>query len=280
MMGRGGMVEKHWAGVLGVILGSLLGIGGFFSAVVAADQVEEAAEHRSEAHRARDVYRHPVATLAFFEVQPQHRVVEIWPGAGGWYTEVLAPLLRGEGQLVAAHWDRASSVPYFRKSRALYDEKLAARPGVYDQVLVTVLEPPASVAIAPEGSVDRVLTFRNVHNWLKAGTAEAVFTAIYRALVPGGLLGIVEHRALPGASHEQMVESGYVTEETVMRLAREAGFTLIGRSEINANPEDDTRHPRGVWTLPPTLRLGDTDREVYLAIGESDRMTLKFRKPS
>lgn len=236
-------------------------------------------DHRPAAEQARDDFRHPCATLAFFEVSPEQTVVEIWPGAG-WYTAVLAPLLRDHGQFYAAHWRVDSDVEYFRKGRANYDRRLAERPNVYGGVQVTILEPPQYVTIAPPGSADRVLTFRNVHNWLKADTAETVFAAMFRALKPGGILGVVEHRASPGTSLEAMIESGYVTEARVKMLAEGVGFQFVEASEINANPRDDHDHPKGVWTLPPSLRLGETNREHYLAIGESDRMTLKFVKPA
>lgn len=265
----------RWLGCLAVVI---------WGAVWAAEDIDaactavQAGEHRSEAHRARDVWRHPCETLAFFEVQSHHTVVEIWPG-GGWYTELLAPLLRDQGQLYAAHWSVDSPVAYFRQGRSTFDEKLNSSPALYDRVEVTVLEPPEEVVLAPPASVDRVLSFRNVHSWLRAGTAEVVFAAAYQALKPGGVLGIVQHRARPETSLETMVESGYVTEIKVRALAESAGFEFIDASEINANPADDRDHPRGVWTLPPSLSLGDSGRERYLAIGESDRMTLKFRKP-
>lgn len=229
---------------------------------------------------ARDAYRHPAETLAFFELEPEMTVVEISPGKGGWYTEILAPLLREDGLLYAAHWSPDSSVEYYRKGRAGFDAKVAASPEVFDKVEITVLEPPAHTAIAPPESVDRVLTFRNVHNWLKAGTAETVFQAMFEALKPGGMLGVVEHRAPEGTSDKQSAKSGYMTEARVIELAEAAGFEYVGSSEVNANPRDDANHPYGVWSLPPSLRGGDTDRDKYLAIGESDRMTLKFRKPS
>lgn len=236
-------------------------------------------DHRPAAEQARDDFRHPCATLAFFEVGPEQTVVEIWPGAG-WYTAVLAPLLREHGQLYTAHWRVDSDVEYFRKGRANFERRLAEKPNVYDRVRVSILEPPRYVMIAPPGSADRVLTFRNVHNWVKADTAEAVFAAMFRVLKPGGILGVVEHRASPDTSLETMIESGYVTEARVTMLAEGAGFQFVEASEINANPKDDRDHPKGVWTLPPSLRLGETDRERYLAIGESDRMTLKFVKPA
>ena len=235
-------------------------------------------KHRAAENVARDRYRHPQQTLEFFDVQPAQTVVEISPGTG-WYTEILAPLLRDNGRLYAAHFDPASKVPYFQQSLNGFKAKLAATPAVYDRVELTVMAPPDRLDIAPAGSADRVLTFRNVHNWLKAGTAEPVFAAMFAALKPGGVLGVVEHRAKPGATLQVMMDSGYVTEAKVKELAAAAGFRFVGASEVNANPRDDTDHPGGVWTLPPTLRLGEQGRDRYLAIGESDRMTLKFEKP-
>jgi len=234
--------------------------------------------HRSAAHKARDKYRHPKQTLEFFDVKPYMTVVEIWPGAG-WYTEILAPYLKDEGMLYAAHFSEHASVPYFRKSLANFKQKLAADPKIYGKVKVTILNPPEQLAIAPEGSVDRVLTFRNVHNWMQAGTAEQVFAAMFKALRPGGLLGVVEHRANPETPVDPQAKSGYVHEKTVIVLAKQAGFDLLDKSDINRNPKDSTQHPKGVWTLPPSLRLGDQDKENYQKIGESDRMTLKFIKP-
>ena len=235
-------------------------------------------EHRSHANRMRDEYRHPTETLAFFEVDSCDTVVEIWPGAG-WYTEVLAPVLRACGSLHAAHFSPSSEVPYFRKSLENYKEKLAESPRIYDAVVLSVLQPPKFNRMITPATADRVLTFRNVHNWLKVGTADQVFASAYEALKPGGIFGVVEHRAKPGTDLETMIQSGYVTEAKVIELAEAAGFQLVARSEINANPLDDTNHPKGVWTLPPSLRLGEEDKMKYLAIGESDRMTLKFAKP-
>lgn len=157
---------------------------------------------------------------------------------------------------------------------------LASRPDLYGKVVKTVLLAPDYLDIAPRGSADMVLTFRNAHNWAKAGNAEAMFEAFYAALKPGGVLGVVDHRAKPGTPFQRQIDTGYLTEEYVIGLAQKAGFRLAAKSQINANPRDDTDHPRGVWTLPPTLALGDKDRDKYLAIGESDRMTLKFVKPS
>lgn len=242
-------------------------------AVLAGDQ-------RSAENRARDVYRHPAETLAFFGLKPDMTVVELWPG-GGWYTEILAPYLRDDGKLYAAHFAANSDIEYFRKGLDAFKAKLAANPAVYDRVVVTELAPPTGLAIAPPGSADMVLTFRNVHNWLKPeGNEVNVMKAAFAALKPGGVLGIVEHRAAAGTSREQSIESGYMSEAMVIEAARAAGFVLEQSSEINANPRDTHDHPKGVWTLPPRLALGEQDRAKYLEIGESDRMTLRFRKPA
>lgn len=236
------------------------------------------ADHRSDENKARDRYRHPAETLHWFELKPTMSVVEIWPGAG-WYSEILAPYLKDCGQYYAAGFDPESAVPFYRSNAQKLAKKFQAAPAIYGQARITVLQPPEKTDIAPPNSVDRVLTFRNVHNWMKAGKAEQVFNAMYRALKPGGILGVVEHRAQANTIQDEQALSGYVSEAYVMQLATQAGFLLKGRSEINANPADSKNHPKGVWTLPPSLRLEDKDRDKYLAIGESDRMTLKFIKP-
>ncbi|EZQ18391.1 methyltransferase [Halopseudomonas bauzanensis] len=234
---------------------------------------------RSISNVMRDAARNPEQTLTFFAIEPQHSVVEIWPG-GGWYTEILAPLLRDEGLYIAAHFDPDSELEFFRKSRAEFQAKLDKSPEVYGDVELTVLNYDPQTPIAPPASVDRVLTFRNVHNWLAQGRDEAllVFKKMHAALKPGGMLGLVEHRARIGTDLETMIRTGYVTEELIVELAEEAGFELLSRSPVNQNTRDTTTHPEGVWTLPPTLRLGDKDRAQYLSIGESDRMTLLFIK--
>ena len=238
-----------------------------------------AGAHRAGGNAARDVYRHPRETLLFFGLRPDMTVVEIWPG-GGWYTEVLAPVVRGRGLLYAAYFHVDEKSPrYMGPARENFRKKLAADPAVYDQVRVTAFSAPQHVAIAPAGTADLVLTFRNVHNWTAAKSDEAAFRAFYAALKPGGILGVVEHRAKEGTSLGEMVKSGYMTEAYVISLAEKAGFKLAAKSEVNANSKDTKDHPRGVWTLPPTYRLGDQDRAKYAAIGESDRMTLKFVKP-
>ena len=235
-------------------------------------------KHRSAENKHRDQYRHPEQTLAFFDVQADMTVVEIWPG-GGWYTEILAPYLRDQGKLYAAHFSPEYQAPNPKNSLSVFLDKLHKAPKLYDKVEVTVLQPPEHVQIAPDGSADRVLTFRNVHNWMKNDQATAVFNAMFKALKPGGILGIVEHRGSGIKPQDPKAPSGYVTEDYVIALARKAGFEFLAKSEINANPKDSKIYPEGVWTLPPALKLKDKDKEKYLAIGESDRMTLKFIKP-
>lgn len=240
-------------------------------------------EHRSEAFVARDKYRNPKETLKFFGVKPKMTVVEIWPGGGGWYTEILAPYLRDKGKLYAAQFNPDSDIKYFQRGRKKFLEKIAAKPDIYDRVEVTTFDPPEHVDIAPPASADYVLTFRNVHNWYMYGSGEerlvSAFKAFYDVLKPGGLLGVVEHRLPASRPLSDQDKSGYMRQDYVIQIAEKVGFKLVDESEINANPKDTADHPKGVWTLPPSLRLKDKDRERYVAIGESDRMTLKFKKP-
>lgn len=242
-----------------------------------------AGDWREPKNIARDVYRHPRETLDFFGIRPDMTVLEIWPSAG-WYTEVLAPTLREHGHYVgivnapeAAHTDRARDSD--RKRNQDLRDKLAARPDVYDRVDLREIDPGAP-ELGPAGSADAVLTFRNVHNWVMAGTEASMFEAFYEVLKPGGVLGVVDHRARVDQPPAEMKTSGYLPEEYVIALALKAGFRLDARSEVNANPNDTKDYPGGVWTLPPTLQQGDQDRDKYLAIGESDRMTLRFVKPA
>lgn len=235
--------------------------------------------HRSEANKARDDWRNPAATLEFFGVTPDSTVMEIWPG-GGWYTEILAPYLRDEGRYIAAGWDPESETKFIREAVARYQAMLDESPELYDQVELAVLMPPDQMQPVAPGSVDIVLTFRNIHNWMPRDTEAAMFEMMYEALKPGGVLGVVEHRGNPDVEQDPVAKSGYVNEAYAIELAEAAGFVLDARSEINANPADTRDHPSGVWTLPPTLRLGDEDRAKYEAIGESDRFTLRFVKPA
>ncbi len=235
--------------------------------------------HRAEGHAARNEWRHPVETLLFFGLRDDMTVVEIYPGGEGWYTEVLAPVLRERGKLYAASYDAQSPQQYFRDNAKLYLDKLAAHPEVYDKVVVTELAPPEKTAIAPPGSADLVVTFRNLHNWVSRGTEGPMLEAMYRALKPGGTLGMVAHRGTPEMVGAEAAKAGYLAEAEAIRLVEAAGFRLVGKSEINANPKDTKDHPKGVWTLPPNFQLGEQDRAKYAAIGESDRMTLRFEKP-
>ncbi|HEY9105916.1 MAG TPA: methyltransferase [Roseateles sp.] len=226
-----------------------------------------AADSRSADNVARDAHRHPYETLSFFGIKPTDTVVELSPG-GGWYTEILAPYLAERGQLYAAD---GGSPRFKAKMDSL---------GVYGKVRITAFDPGKDVLdIAPPGSADAVLTFRNVHNWMGLGKAQAVFDAAFKALKPGGVLGVEEHRLPAARTQDPKAPSGYVHEAAVIKFAEAAGFKLAGRSEVNANPRDTADHPDGVWTLPPTYALKDKDRAKYAAIGESDRMTLKFVKP-
>jgi len=240
-----------------------------------------AGEHRGESRSGapnsdRDGARNPAETLMFFGLQPDSRVVEVWP-SGGWYTEVIAPFVAAQGQFYGAHIPADHENERFRRGVERYKARLAASPEVYGNAQVTVMF-PGKMALAPE-PVDLVLSFRNVHNWMAFGFVDEAFQAFYDVLKPGGILGIVEHRGDPEKEQDPKAESGYVTEAHTIALAEKAGFVLDAKSEINANPRDARDHPAGVWTLPPTLRLGDEDRARYLAIGESDRYTLRFRKP-
>lgn len=229
--------------------------------------------HRSAADRQRDPYRHPVATLGFFGVRPDQTVVEFNPG-GGWYTAILAPLLSAKGHYIAL-------VAPDAKREAQLTKLIADGGERYRGASVATIDAAAGSSSVPDNSADEVLTFRNVHNLIMAGgnTAGGAFKAWFRMLKPGGVLGVVDHRLPESASSAAEMDSGYVKRSTVIALAQAAGFRLAGESEVNANPKDTHDWPKGVWTLPPALELGDQDRAKYLAIGESDRLTLKFVKP-
>ena len=229
---------------------------------------------RPEADRARDKYRHPVETLAFFDVRPGMTVVELFP-SGGWYTRILAPLENGTGTYVGATGTGQKGIDSFNKL-------VADNADWFGKGVVQVAFDPKGTTLWEGGTADRVLTFRNIHNLLMQGNgaAENAFTAFFKALKPGGILGVVEHRLPEEMDTARELKTGYVKRSTIIRLAEGAGFKLAGESKVNANPKDTHDWPEGVWTLPPTYRLGDVDKAKYAAIGESDRLTLKFVKPA
>lgn len=223
----------------------------------------------------RDKARKPQEELEFFGIRPTMTVVEISPGAGYW-TEILAPYLNEKGTYYIAIAPRAAS----ERAAQQYDgwKKKIAENAMYGKVQISELG-GGVYSIAPEGSADMVLTFRNVHNWMAAGTVDQVFASFFKALKAGGTLGIEEHRASNDKPQDPKAQNGYVREDYTIALAEKAGFRFVGKSEILANPRDTKDWPRGVWTLPPTLALGEQDREKYIAIGEADNYVLKFVKP-
>jgi predicted methyltransferase len=232
---------------------------------------------RSADERARDIYRHPKETLLFFGLRPSMTVMEVWPEPG-WYTEILAPLLRERGRYIAAVIGADPQSRFVTARLDDFQHKLAARPEDYDRVSVVNFRADGTDVVPPQ-SVDMVVTFRNIHNWMARNEAERAFAAMYRALKPGGVLGVVEHRGAGTAPQDPRAKSGYVNEDYAIELIQAQGFRLLGESQVNANAKDTKDYEQGVWTLPPTYRLGDKDRERYAAIGESDRFTLKFGKP-
>lgn len=226
-----------------------------------------AAEHRTPSFVARDKARKPQEELEFFGIKPNMTVAEISPG-GGYWTEILAPYLHDKGTYYAAMSPRG--VESFKK-------KLDEKPAIYSKVRITQIADGSE--IAPAGSADLVLTFRNVHNWMAAGTVDQMFASFFTALKPGGVLGVEEHRASNAQPQDSKAASGYVREDYAIALAEKAGFKYLGKSEILANPKDTKDWPKGVWTLPPSLQLGEQDKDKYLAIGEADNFVLKFEKP-
>ncbi len=260
-----------------LILAAMLATGLAAGAAHADDALKAAVagEHRSAANKARDSARHPYETLSFFGIKPTMTVVELAP-SGGWYTEILAPYLRDKGKLIGA----GEAIAPEKRYGMAFKKKLDSNPAVYDKVVPSVFEPPATYAIAAPNSVDMVLTFRNLHNWVGHGEEglKTTFKEIHKVLKPGGVLGIVDHRLPASMPQDAKASSGYVHEAWVIKTVESAGFKLAGKSEVNANPKDTANHEKGVWTLPPVLANKDKDREKYIAIGESDRMTLKFVK--
>ena len=242
-----------------------------------------AGDWRADSNKARDVYRHPRQTLGFFGVKPDQTVIEMWPG-GGWYAEVLAPLLRDAGSYTGILVDPAKQADadgtaYAERTNSKLRALFEKRPDVFGKARLLEAGSAAPV-LGDANSVDVVLTFRNAHNWVMDGNEAAMFKAMFDVLKPGGTLGVVDHRAKPDQPAAEMKKSGYLPEAYVISLAEAAGFKLQAKSEINANPRDTKDYADGVWTLPPRLAKGDVDRARYLAIGESDRMTLRFTKPA
>jgi predicted methyltransferase len=245
-------------------------------------------EHRSDAHRDRNRYRNPVETLTFFGLTPDQTVIEVWPGAG-WYTEVLAPVLRGRGHLIVANFPDDAEAPFQARAARAFRDKLEADPEVYDKVQVVPFAPPAHRRFGEPESADLVLLFRHFHNFIANGIVDDVLDAAHDVLRPGGVLGIVQHRDRADAVPEEELRTGYVREDQLIERVTAAGFVLDAASEVNANPRDTRDHPGGVWALPPTLAqcrsMEDVDERAaceaqYGAIGESDRMTLRFVKPA
>ncbi|QDE31009.1 MULTISPECIES: class I SAM-dependent methyltransferase [Shewanella] len=237
-----------------------------------------ASQFRSEDNKLRDQYRHPAETLAFFDVKPDQTVIELWPG-GGWYAEILAPYLADKGHYVAANFETKPTVDspraaYYKSAGLKFEKWVNDNKASVGNVQFVTLDPPAKLSLGKDNSADQVLTFRNLHNWAMKGELEGVFKAAHDVLKVGGSLGIVEHRANIGMA----AESGYMDENQMVELANKYGFELTASSEVNANPKDSKNYPKGVWTLPPSLAMGDQDKQKYLDIGESDRMTLKFTK--
>lgn len=259
----------------------LVGFQCLTSTAFASDPLTELAngQHRSDKYIARNDFRHPVETLNFFGIKADMTVVEISPG-GGWYMEILAPYLKDKGQYIAAGYDPESKIKYYSINAKKLTDKIAADPVNYSKVKVTIMEIPDKLDFAPENSADLVLSFRNTHNWSSRGQAENVYAAIYKVVKPGGFFGLVQHRAGIHQPRDTTGKLGYLKTSEIIKMAEKAGFRLVAESEINANLKDTKDYKDGVWTLPPSYRLKDKDRAKYKAIGESDRMTLKFFKPA
>lgn len=234
---------------------------------------------RSPANKARDAFRHPKETLRFMGFRPDLTVIEIWPDSG-WFAEILAPALRERGRYIAAQYplEHPSTNAARRAVRQDFDAMLRANPAVYGRVVSADFAVPDRVAPAVPGGADLVLSFRSVHVWFMRNQEDAYFRAVADALKPGGVLGVEDHRAPPSWPRARMVETGYLTEAIVIAAAQRAGLHLAERSEVNANPRDTKDYGKGVWALPPSYAYGDADRARYAAIGESDRMTLRFVK--
>jgi predicted methyltransferase len=236
-----------------------------------------ASEHRSAENKARDIYRHPAETLSFFEIQPDMKVLEVLSGLG-WYTEILAPVLKEKGQLTVTSFGEKHPNDYLRGIHDKFKKILDSNSDIYGNVKLSVFKDGTYLNDIADGSQDMVVTFRNTHNWIRFGGVEEAYRSFYRVLKKGGTLGVVQHRANKGDIAKDSAQKGYVPEAYLIKLAESMGFELVAKSEVNANPKDTKDHPEGVWTLPPSYRLKGVDKAKYAAIGESDRMTLRFIK--
>lgn len=251
-----------------------------FSGVAAPVSEVVKSDIRSASNKARDEFRNPQQTLNFLGIKDTMTVVEIWP-SGGWYSEILAPMLADKGTFYAAHFPSGTDVEYFNKHLPKYQAKIANTKGM-EKTKLTGFHPKHATDMAPAGSVDAVLTFRNLHNFYMNGD-EALKIALassFKALKPGGIFGVVDHRLPEELDAEKNRNSGYIKQSVVIKMAEEAGFKFVAESSVNANPLDNAQHEKGVWSLSPTFALGEKDRAKYQTLGESDRMTLKFVKPS
>lgn len=238
---------------------------------------------RSDDNKARDQYRKPKQVLDFLGLRSDMTVVEIWPG-GGWYTEVLAPVLKDKGKFYAAHFNPNTHTGYMRRSLGSYLKMLGSDAERFGEVEVTTFDFPYFLNIAPKGSADMVLTFRNAHNWMMPSNGggkynDIAYQAMFDALKPGGVLGVVDHQWDDPKTEDEMDRNGYISTDRVIAAAEKAGFKLVAESQVLDNPKDSKDHPKGVWTLPPSMAMGETDAAKYKAIGESDRFLLKFVKP-
>jgi predicted methyltransferase len=280
------MHPPHRSVAHAVIAACLLATGALIAGCVSTGGREKTANaldtllagrQRTPADRARDHFRHPKATLLFFGIRPNTRVLQVWPEPG-WYTEIIAPLVRAKGRYYAGMIAPDRGSRFLQARRADYLRLLASRPDLYGGVKVVTF-PLNGGDVVPPGSVDMVLSFRGLHEWMALGDAPEALATIYRALAPGGVLGVVDNRGDPAVPQDPRAKSGYIRQDYAIRMIEAAGFRLVATSEVNANPKDTKNYPAGVWTLPPDYRLGSIDRAKYEAIGESDRFTLKFVKP-
>jgi predicted methyltransferase len=270
-----------------VALACLLATGGLIAGCATTGGQETTASaldviltgsQRTATDRSRDPYRHPKGTLLFFGIRPRMRVLQVWPEPG-WYTEIIAPLLRAKGRYIGGMVAPDPGSRFLTARLTNYRRLLASRPDLYGGVKVVTF-PLNGSDVLPPGSVDMVLSVRDLHEWMALGDAQQALATIYRVLMPGGVFGVVDNRGNPALPQDPRAKAGYVRQDYAIRMIEAAGFRLVATSEVNANPQDTRSYPAGVWALPPDYRLGNLDRAKYQAIGESDRFTLKFVKPA